>query len=270
MSEPGFVDVHSHVVPSGDDGAASVEEGIALCRLAFEAGTRVLFATPHAHAEWDTYPRTSRRVALYEDAFPLVREAAAEWGLDLRRGWEVYPSLMAGGADPEEYVLEGTRAVLVEFPGWWLDVEDAVQLVASAATRVERAGLVPLLAHPERCRAVAADPESVRALTEAGWPLCLNGPSLTGEHGAKAERAAWALLDEGLVSLVASDAHGHARPPRIDTAFAAVAARVGRDAALPLFDGSAIPWTTEPRARGTAFSREAAPRLAAAAEPAER
>ena len=238
----GFVDVHSHVVPSGDDGAATVEEGIALCRIAFDAGTSVLFATPHAHAAWDQFPRTAERQAIYEAAFPLVREAVAEWGLDLRRGWEVYPSLVADGADPHEYRLEGTRAVLVEFPGWWLQVDGAVELVASAAERVERAGLVPLLAHPERCPAVAADPGSARPLAESGWPLCLNGPSLTGDHGTSAERAAWRLLEDGLVSLVASDAHGPGRPPRVDRAYAAVEAAVGRDAALPLFDGKAIPW----------------------------
>ncbi len=238
-----FVDVHSHVVPSGDDGAATVDEAIELCRIAFEAGTQVLFATPHAHAAWGQFPRTAERSELYEHSFPLVREAVAEWGLDLRRGWEVYPSLVADGEDPHEYVLEGTRAVLVEFPGWWLDVDGAVGLVADAAGGVERAGLVPLLAHPERCRAVAADPRSVRSLAEAGWPLCLNGPSLTGDHGAAAERTAWQLLDDGVVSIVASDAHGFTRPPRLDGAYAAVEAAVGRDAALPLFDGSALPWT---------------------------
>ena len=176
-------------------------------------------------------------------AFPLVRSEAAEWGLDLRRGWEVYPSLLVDGADPEAYRLEGTRAVLVEFPGWWLQVDDAVELVAAAAERVERAGLVPLLAHPERCPAVATDPESARPLAESGWPLCLNGPSLTGDHGANAERAAWRLLEDGLVSLVASDAHGPGRPPRVDRAYAAVEASIGRDAAMPLFDGTAVPWT---------------------------
>ena len=83
----------------------------------------------------------------------------------------------------------------------------------------------------------------MRSLAEAGWPLCLNGPSLTGDHGAAAERTAWQLLDDGVVSIVASDAHGFTRPPRLDGAYAAVEAAVGRDAALPLFDGSALPWT---------------------------
>jgi protein-tyrosine phosphatase len=247
----GFVDVHSHVVPSGDDGAASVEEGIELCRIAYDAGTRVLFATPHAHAPWDTHPRTPKRAALYEASFLLVRDVVVEWGLDVRRGWEVYPSVFADGEAPESYVLEGTSALLLEFPGWWLDVPDAVELVAHGAEQVAAAGFVPILAHPERCPEVMATPESVRPLAEEGWPLCLNGPSLTGDHGAREERTAWRLIEDGVISLVASDAHRRSRPPTLDRSYAAVAARYGATAALPLFDGSAIPWADARADRST-------------------
>ena len=89
---PAFVDIHSHVVPAGDDGAATIEEGLELCRLAFEAGTEILFATPHAHAPWDQYPRTEGRDRLYAESLAEMRSEVAAWGLDLRRGWEVYPS----------------------------------------------------------------------------------------------------------------------------------------------------------------------------------
>ena len=80
-------------------------------------------------------------------------------------------------------MLEGTRAVLIEFPGSWLEIDDAIELVAEAAAGVDAAGLVPVLAHPERCRAVAADPWCVRPLVEHGALLCLNAPSLVGRHG---------------------------------------------------------------------------------------
>ena len=49
-------------------------------------------------------------------------------------------------------------------------------------------------------------------------------------------------LPIAIVSLVASDAHGFGRPPRVDTAYATVEAAVGRAAGTPLFDGSAVPW----------------------------
>jgi protein-tyrosine phosphatase len=236
-----FVDVHSHVVPSGDDGAATVEEGLELCRIAFESGTRVLFATPHAHAPWDTYPLTPARERLFRQAFPVVRDRAAEWGLDLRPGWELFPTELAD-ADPAEWRLGGTDAVLVEFPGSWLDFTGPVEEVVAAGERIEGAGLVPVLAHPERCPAITAAPERAGELAARGWLLCLNGPSVLGGHGRAAEATAWRLLEAGVVALVASDGHTRRRPPRLDEAFAAVAARLGAAAAAPLFDGSALPW----------------------------
>jgi protein-tyrosine phosphatase len=153
----------------------------------------------------------------------------------------VFPSVIAA-SDPAELVLEGTRAVLVEFPGFWLDLDDPIAVVSEAAGLVEEAGLVPVLAHPERCRPVAADPESVRPLAERGWLLCLNAPSLIGGHGTTAERTGWALLDAGLVAVAASDAHSRMRPPALREAYEVVRQRRGDEIARPLFDGSALPW----------------------------
>ena len=237
----GFVDVHSHVVPSGDDGARTIEDGLELCRIALEAGTEILFATPHAHAPWDTFPRSPARDELYDASLAEMQAEVAEWGLDLRRGWEVYPTQVT----PETasgLALEGTRGVLVEFPGSWLEIDDAIRLVADGAASVVAAGLVPVLAHPERCSAVAADPWCVRPLVEEGALLCLNAPSLVGRHGATAERTAWALLDAGLIALAASDAHSVKRPPTLDAAYEEAARRLGAEEARRLFDGSALPW----------------------------
>jgi protein-tyrosine phosphatase len=224
------VDVHSHVVPSGDDGAATVEEGVELCRLAAEAGTGVLFATPHAHAQWDSYPWNESRARLYEASFPTVREGAAALGVDLRRGWELFPSEVLE-LDPAAFRLEGTDAVLVEFPGSWLDIPGELELVRRAVDHVLAHGLVPVLAHPERCRSVARDPSSVAPLVERGGLLCLNAGSLVGDHGAAAERTGWRLVEDGVVAAVA---------------------RLGEARALPLFDGSALPWADGLRARRTA------------------
>lgn len=239
---PWFVDVHSHVVPSGDDGATTVEEGIELCRLAVEAGTSVLFATPHVHAPWDTYPWSATRERLYEESFPAVCDGAALFGLELRRGVEVFASEVLE-RDVEALRLEGTEAVLVEFPGFWLELRGQLELVASASEKIEAAGLTPVLAHPERCREVARDPLALAPWVDRGRLLCLNAPSLVGDHGRTAERVAWELLDAGLVALVASDGHRARRPPTMDEAHLAAYARLGDERARRLFDGSALPWT---------------------------
>jgi protein-tyrosine phosphatase len=237
----GFVDVHSHSVPSGDDGARSIEEAMELCGLALAGGTRVLFATPHAHAEWDRYPQTLERKRLYDEAFPVVSRAASARGLDLRRGWEVFPTVLRD-RDPHEFILEGTTAVLVEFPGSWLHLEDDSSLLLEAADRLLAVELVPVIAHPERSLGLRADFEIARALVERGCLLCPNGDSALGANGPVAEQAFWRLVEEGLVALVASDGHRRDRPPRLDQTHHLLVERYGEASIEKLFNGSAMPW----------------------------
>ncbi len=237
----GFVDAHSHAVPSGDDGARSIEEAVELCELARARGTRVLFATPHAHADWDRYPLTPERERLFAEAFPVVSRAVSASGLELRRGWEVFPTVLRD-RDPHEFLLEGTRAVLLEFPGSWLGLEDDSSLVLEAAERLLAVRLVPVIAHPERSLGLRADFGIARALVELGCLLCPNGDSALGDNGPVAEQLFWRLVDEGLVALVASDGHRRQRPPRIDQAHRLLVERYGEASIEVLFDGSAIPW----------------------------
>jgi protein-tyrosine phosphatase len=249
----GFVDVHSHAVPSGDDGARTFEEAVQLCRIAVDTGTRVLFATPHAHAEWDSYPRKPEREQLFAESFPTVQAAAGQLGLELRRGWEVFPTVLRD-ADPDEFVLEGTRAVLIEFPGHWLGFKDDSSLTLEAADRIVGAGLVPVVAHPERSIGLRTDFAVARALGDRGCLLCPNGDSALGDNGPAAEELLWRLLDEGLVALIASDGHRARRPPRLDQAYEVLADRHGAEAVAPLFDGSALPWVEVPTSAATVES----------------
>ena len=209
--------------------------------MAVEAGTRVLFATPHVHAPWDSYPWSVGRAQRYAEGFQEVQEHARDLGLDLRRGAELFPSEVLV-RDPTEFALEGTRGVLVEFPGSWLDFPGQVDLVIDASARITAAGLVPVLAHPERCTEVQLEPHALDWFAEQGWLLCLNGASLVGGHGQAAHRTAWELLESGLAHLVASDGHRARRPPTVDEAWNAVCERLGESVATPLFDGSALPW----------------------------
>ena len=85
-----------------------------------------------------------------------------------------------------------------------------------------------------------ARPELADELAARGWPLQVNATSLVGYHGPEIEQLGWRLVEDGVVSLVASDGHRPSRPARLDEAFARAVERVGEEAALPLFDGSAL------------------------------
>ena len=221
-----LVDCHSHVVPSGDDGAQALEDGLELCDLAANSGTAVLFATPHV---WPHLTLTVERERAIRRDFERLRAGAR---LELRLGFELTPAPPLLREDPARYVLEGTEVVLAEMP-FLGPASDLIEL----AEHVERSGLTPLVAHPERTEPVRERPELARELAER-WPLQLNASSLLGRHGPEIEELAWELLD--VTSVVASDGHRLTRPARLDEAYERVRKRVGEDAALPLFDGSAL------------------------------
>ena len=46
-----MIDLHSHVLPGIDDGAADLSEALELARAAAAGGVRVLAATPHVRAD---------------------------------------------------------------------------------------------------------------------------------------------------------------------------------------------------------------------------
>jgi protein-tyrosine phosphatase len=226
--EVAFVDCHSHVVPSGDDGAANLEDGLELCDLAAASGTTLLFATPHV---WPHLPLTEERERQVRRAYEHLKKGAR---LELRLGYELTPAPPLLLEDPARYVLEGTEVVLAEVP-FVGPAEELIEL----AEHIERAGLIPLIAHPERTEAVRERPELARELAQR-WTLQVNSTSLLGRHGPEAEELAWELVESGGAAVVASDGHRVRRPARLDDAYELVKARVGEPDALPLFDGSAL------------------------------
>src|SRR5262249_33618136 len=162
-------------------------------------------------------------------AFERLRAATR---LELRLGFELTPAPPLLREDPARYALEGTEVVLVEVP-FTGPASDLIEL----AEHIERAGLTPLVAHPERTEPVRERPELARELAER-WPLQVNASSLLGRHGGEIEELAWELLD--VASVVASDGHRLTRPARLDEAYERVRERLGEEAARPLFDGSAL------------------------------
>jgi protein-tyrosine phosphatase len=239
VSVPGFVDVHCHLVPSGDDGVWDVDEGLELCRQAAEQGTRLLFGTPHAHIPSSPYPLTAERIDRAREAYEEMKDECSAFGLELRLGWEVAPGGMLVG-EVDDYGLEGTGAVLVEFPGPWFEYADPVEAVRVQVEQIRAAGLGVVLAHPERSIEIQRRPELVVPFAEDGGLICFNADSFLGWHGSAPERCAWQLLELGVGDLIASDAHGPGRPSKLREAFEVVAVRIGLDRALGLVDGSAL------------------------------
>jgi protein-tyrosine phosphatase len=203
------IDLHCHVLHGIDDGPASIDESLALARAAAAGGTRTLIATPHVSAR---YPNDAVTIARLVEQLN-ARLAAEAIALEVRAGAEIALT-SALEMDPErlaELALGGGSWLLIEPP-----YTPAATGVDSLVLDVVRRGHRVVLAHPERCPAFHRDRAVLESLVRAGVLTSITAGSLVGRFGAQVRRFALALLRDGLVHNVASDAHDRReRPPGI-------------------------------------------------------
>lgn len=197
-----MLDLHTHVLPGLDDGAADLAAGLALCRRLRQQGVTTVVATPHWHS-----PRFEVEAPGITRAWDALRAAvAAELpDLTLVLGAEHHCS---GLEDPAAFVascrpLGDSRVVLVELPDDHVPANAWTTLFA-----LLRAGRRPVLAHPERCRGLRNQREQVAALVEAGGLLQLTLGHLLGVHGWRMRWHSRGLLRRfPHACLIASDSH---------------------------------------------------------------
>lgn len=209
--QPGRTDIHFHVLPGVDDGPATMEESLELARLAVRDGTRTVVATPHIRREFLADPGEVRdRVAELQDrlrfeGIPLVVVAGGE--LDAR----MVPHLAQRDLNAIAVGAEGSQWLLLEAPF------DGLFGLVDAATELRARGFGVVLAHPERAAGVLAGGcKTLRGLLGDGCVAQVSASSLTGAHGHEAQVSAWALVDYGLVHVLASDAHSPRRAPCLE------------------------------------------------------
>jgi protein-tyrosine phosphatase len=90
------------------------------------------------------------------------------------------------------------------------------------------AGYVPILTHPERLTWIEAHYETVQRLAQAGVWMQLTAGSVGGAFGRRPRYWSERMLDEGLVHILATDAHDlKRRPPKLGAGRDAAALRVG-------------------------------------------
>ena len=57
-----MLDIHCHILPGFDDGAADVSESVQMARMAVESGVTGIVATPHFRGEPDSLRTLNRLV----------------------------------------------------------------------------------------------------------------------------------------------------------------------------------------------------------------
>jgi len=224
-----MIDIHCHILHGIDDGPETLEESLALCRVAAADGVRTIVATPHYKP--GTYEWSGPKVL---DAVSLLGAAARAEGLDLRilSGAEVsvfpeLPSVLEAGG---QLMLNQGIYFLVEFRPHAIPANSEAFLADFL-----KSGLVPVIAHPERNAWFVNHPEVLFPLVKRGVLLQITAASLTGGLGPQARDFSVYLLRHNLAHVIASDAHNlDDRPATLSEAVSLAADLVGEERALTM------------------------------------
>jgi len=212
-----MVDIHSHVLFGLDDGAETIEESIAMVRMAAEHGTTDLVATPHANLDYRFEPeKIAERLALLEEA---LLEEAAQGSPRLYSGCDFhlsYDNIQDAIDNPRKYTINKQCYLLVEFSDL-LIFRNTDEIFA----RLGEAGMIPIITHPERNELLRLRIDEIEQWVKEGARVQVTAQSLTGRFGRRARDFSRLLLDRQLVHVIASDAHDcRDRPPMLDEAHA--------------------------------------------------
>jgi len=227
----GMIDLHCHLLPGIDDGAADLGEALGMCRLAAADGCAVVVATPHLRHEFWWNGDRAHLEALHQqlrDALSGEPEVllGGEIAVNSQSAEEIFAL-----PDGELLTLADSRYLLLEFDYLGLG-PNPLELVRELSV----SGWFPIVAHPERFGWLAGNLPLAAALVEHGASLQLTARSVTGKLGRAAQKSSEELLDAELVQLIASDAHGmEVRPPGLGAAYRYVGKRWGEAIAEKLF-----------------------------------
>jgi protein-tyrosine phosphatase len=247
-----MIDLHTHILSGVDDGATTIEESLEMCRIAYADGIRTIVATPHTlnglhqndrssilnkvrelnaalkHFQLQN-PNSQAANPHSETPNPQIRKSKSQLtilpGADVHLSDQMIPQLDRGTVTT---IGDNGKCLLIEFSytGIPYGTEEVLHQLVSR-------GIIPIISHPERNWEVDQNPRRYREMVQMGCLGQVTAMSLTGGFGPRSKRLAEQMLSQGLIHIIASDAHStDGRPPVLSPAVRAAAGIVGEAEAL--------------------------------------
>ena len=251
-----MVDIHCHILPGLDDGAASLEVSLEMAEAAIADGITHVVATPHANSEFVFRPELvqQRRDELQ---VKLGGRLALGTGCDFHLSFE---NLRDAQRNPQKYTINQKQYLLVELGDFAIP-----PAMDETLHRLLLGGVSPIITHPERNNLLRAKPERLYGWLHLGCYVQVTAGSLLGRFGRGATEWVEQWLKEDRIHFFASDAHNlTSRPLKLREAYEKVAGLRGEDVAQALFqdnpaaafEGRPLPYEPEQEE----VRREAPPR----------
>lgn len=196
-----MIDVHSHILPSVDDGAKDIAETFKILNEACNAGFSDIFATSHYIDGEFEFNKRDREFIIEALNQKIVEEG---FNIKLHIGAEGYissdfPKLIEAGEVP---TLGNSRYVLFELP-----LRAKVMYTVEVINKLINMKLIPIIAHPERYELVQDDPNIAIEWVEEGALLQSNYGSIIGRYGSTCKETLYKLLDANAIHFLGTDNH---------------------------------------------------------------
>jgi tyrosine-protein phosphatase YwqE len=198
---PITTELHSHLIPSIDDGVQKMEESLEVLKVMASMGYKKVITTPHIMGDFykngpeNILPKLEEiRTALKENNINIEIQAAAEYMVD---------DMLEEKIAAKNLLTFGKNYVLVELP---FNEEPRNLKTVLFNMRVE--GYRPVLAHPERYQFMAQQKEKYEELFQSGILFQINIFSLIGYYSPQIQKTAEWLIEQKMVSMIGSDTHG--------------------------------------------------------------
>lgn len=205
-----MIDLHSHILPSIDDGAKDIQMSLAMAKQAVEAGVKKMVCTPHIHQGYfdnsvnsisSSYEQFAE--CLKQENIPLKIAFAAE----LRICPEII-QWVGNKSVPFIGKWKGRDALMLELPHSHVPPGSDNLIRWLVANSVQ-----PIVVHPERNRDIIADYSKLSMLKQAGAIFQVTAGAFCGRFSEKVEETAIRLLMEDKIAFIASDTHNVDRRP---------------------------------------------------------
>lgn len=195
------VDMHSHLIPGIDDGAATMDDSMVMLAKFESLGYKKVITTPHIMSDY--YRNTPE---IIHSGLNEVRETAAKLNLSIEidAAAEYYfdESLLNKLKSKEKLLTFGDNYVLFEF-SFHSKPTHVEELIFEFVTQ----GYKPVLAHFERYAFLDGSIDMAYGLREKGVNIQMNLNSLGGHYGPMVKAQAEALIDNKQLDFVGSDCH---------------------------------------------------------------
>jgi len=196
------IDIHCHILPGFDDGAASLSDALKMARIAVNSGVKGIAVTPHFPGTRESLASLNRMIQQYKTLQQAVKSAGIPLQLCLGAEILCLPETVDMAKAKELPTLGKTDYLLTEFY-----FDESYAQMDNRLAALSDWGYRPVIAHPERYQAVQRDPRILEDWFRKGYVIQLNKGSILGAFGPKPERTATLALQYGLAHIIASDAH---------------------------------------------------------------